>query len=62
MPIASEHAASGYGNLHHKEGEEARLEAAVGMPYQRSNPCTTTEEEIEMSILDQESTVRHLYI
>ena len=61
MPIASEQSASRYENLHYKKSEEARLEAADEMPHQRSNPCTSTGEDIEMSaILDQESKVSHL--
>ena len=61
MPIASGQSASAYENLHHKESEEARLEAAVEMPYHESMSCTSTGEDIEMSaILDQESKVRYL--
>ena len=64
MPIASEHSASGYENLHHKEGREARVEAAVVMPHQESMPGSSTGEDFEMTaILDQqESKVQDMYI
>lgn len=64
MSIASEHSASNYENLHHKEGREARVEAAVVMPHQENIPCTNTGEDFEMTaILDQQvSKVRNMYI